>query len=63
MSPTKRVAQYIQQLAYEALFQPDERDEWPEDVVQRPPHPIGSYAAWSATSFSSYVPFRVPMSG
>lgn len=59
MPRNQRFADYIQRLAYEALFQPEERDEWPEELLPRAPEVSPNYAAWSATSFSSYVPFRV----
>jgi hypothetical protein len=60
MPRTQRIKQYVQQLAYESLWQQEERDERPEDVLQRDPAPTPHYAAWSATSFASYTPFRVP---
>jgi hypothetical protein len=59
MPRTQRVAQYIQRLAYESLFQPEEREERPEDVLTSAPE-TPNYASWSATSFSEYVPFRNP---
>ena len=59
MPRTQRVALYIQQLAFETLFQ-QERDERPEDVAPRAPEPASNYASWSPTSFSDYVPFRGP---
>jgi hypothetical protein len=63
MPRTQRVAEYIQRLAYESLFQHDRRDERPEDVLPREPQSGPSYASWSATSFSDYVPFRGPTNG
>jgi len=60
MPRTQRFKQYVQQLAYESLWQQEERDERPEDVLQREPKPTPNYAAWNATSFASYTPFRVP---
>ena len=63
MARIQRVAQYIQQLAYESLFQPEEREDRPEDVVQRAPAPTRNYADWSAASFSVYVPYRSPPNG
>jgi hypothetical protein len=59
MPRTQRFVQYIQQLAYENPWQYDEHDERPEDVLS-PPEPELKYAAWNATSFASYVPFRCP---
>ena len=63
MPRTKRVAQFIQRLAYENLFQPEERDEprpRADGASARVPERTPSYPAWNATSFSSYVPFRGP---
>ncbi len=60
MPRPQRIAQYIQQIAYQSLIQLDERDERPEDAPPRPPET--TYATWSATSFPAYVPFRVPTS-
>jgi hypothetical protein len=62
MPRSQRVAQYIQRLAYENLLRPHERDERPldDDARLREPAPTPSYAAWSATSFYTYVPFRGP---
>jgi hypothetical protein len=62
MPRTQRVAQFIQRLAYENLFQPDQRDDprTDRDSLPRPPEASPSYSAWNATSFSGYVPFRGP---
>jgi hypothetical protein len=62
MPRTQRVAEYIQRLAYESLFQNESRDERPEDVL-RASESTSNYASWSATSFSVYVPFRGPTNG
>jgi hypothetical protein len=63
MPRTHRVAEYIQRLAYESLFQHDSRDDRPEDVLPRAPESSPTYPSWSATSFSDYVPFRGPTNG
>ena len=65
MPRTQRVAQFIQRLAYESIFQPEERDEPRADreALTRLPESTPTYAAWNATSFSSYVPFRGPHNG
>ena len=63
MPRTQRVAQYIQQLAYQTLVQHEERDERPEDALPRASESTPDYASWSATSFSVYVPFRSPTNG
>jgi len=65
MPGTKRVAQFIQRLAYENFIQHDEQDARPDDkeALGRLPESTPSYPAWSATSFSSYVPFRGPHNG
>ena len=62
MPRTQRVALFIQRLAYENLFQPDERDEPRADEAAstRAPESTPNYQAWNATSFSGYVPFRGP---
>jgi hypothetical protein len=62
MPRTQRVALYIQRLAYENLFQHEDRDERPEDAFP-PPERTLNYPAWSATSFAVYVPFRDPQKG
>ena len=63
MPRTQRVAEYIQRLAYQSLFQRDERDERPKDALPRSPESSPRYASWSPTSFSVYVPFRSPPNG
>jgi hypothetical protein len=60
MPRTQRIVQYIQQLAYENVWQQDERDERPADFLPPSPTPEPKYAAWNATSFASYVPFGSP---
>jgi len=59
MRRKQKFVQYIQQLAYESLFQPDERDERPEDAPPAPQTPAFKNT-WNATSFASYEPFRWP---
>jgi hypothetical protein len=59
MPRTQRFVQYVQQLAYENVWEQEERGERPDDVLS-PPEPEPKYAAWNATSFASYVPFRNP---
>ncbi len=63
MPRTRRVAQYIQRLAYEKLFRSEERDERPDDVLPRTRESTPNYPSWSATSFSVYVPFRDSTNG
>lgn len=63
MPRTQRVAEYMQRIAYENLFQHEERDERPEDVAPRSTGSSPNYSSWSATSFSVYVPFRGPTNG
>lgn len=62
MPRTERVAQHIQELAYARILEQRELDERPEDAKARPGETVPHYAAWNATSFSGYVPFRGPMS-
>ncbi len=63
MPARERFAQYIQRLAYENLVHLEERDERPDDVPPQAVDQGRSYAAWSATSFSGFVPFRAPSDG
>jgi hypothetical protein len=60
MAGQQRFALYIQQLALESLFEQDERDERPADVLPQPAVGNPSYSSWTATSFSVYTPFRGP---
>jgi len=59
MPRTQRVAQYIQRVAYESLFEHVERDERPEDAPLAP-EPTPNYATSNAASFAVYAPFRGP---
>lgn len=59
MSRPQRIAQYIQQLAYESFVAHEVRDERPEDAP-RQPEPIPDFASWNAGSYAVYVPFRAP---
>jgi hypothetical protein len=63
MRKSHKIAEYIQRLAYETLCTREERDERPEDVRPDWPPQTPTYAAWSATSFAGYVPFRGPARG
>jgi hypothetical protein len=63
MPRNQRVAEYIQRIAYETLFQNDERDERPQDLPSRAFESSPNYSSWNATSFSDYVPFRGPTNG
>jgi hypothetical protein len=63
MPRTQRFGQYIQQVAYTQLFQTEERDERPDDVLARESDDVRQISAWSATSYSGYVPFRIYNSG
>jgi hypothetical protein len=63
MPRTQTFAQYVQRLAYADLFEPEERDERPEDVPAREGDASRQCAAWNPTSFSGYVPFRGPTNG
>ena len=63
MSRPKRIAQYIQQLAYESLIRHDEHDERPDDAPPLAPIPVQSFQSWNAASFSSYIPSRTHTNG
>ena len=60
MARTKRLAQFIQRLAYESLFPHDESDVRPDDVLSGTPASNPGFENWSATSFAAYVPYRSP---
>ena len=63
MPSTQRFTQYIRQLAYTEHFQADDRDERPDDVLAREETESRQVGAWSATSYSGYVPFRISNTG
>ena len=63
MSRPQRIAQYIRNLAYESLIDHERQDDRPDDAPARAPEPTPNYAAWSATSYPIYVPFRAPANG
>jgi hypothetical protein len=63
MPRNQRFGQYMQQVAYTRLFQPEERDERPDDVLARESDEGRKISAWSATSYLGYVPFRISSSG
>jgi len=42
------------------FFKPEQRDLRPDDVLARETGPATSFAAWSATSYSEFVPYRNP---
>jgi hypothetical protein len=56
----QRFAHTVQRLAYVKVFKPDQRDVRPDDVLVPESQPAPTSAAWSATSFSTYVPYRNP---
>lgn len=58
----QRFTQYIRQLSYTEHFQTKD-DERPEDVLAPEKGDRREAGAWSATAFSSYVPFSVVRSG
>ena len=63
MSRPKRIAQYIQRLAYESLIDHEAADERPDDAPPRAPEPRLQYPAWDSASYSIYAPFRAPPNG
>jgi hypothetical protein len=63
MPRTQRFTQYIRQLAYTEHFQTDDRDQRPDDVLARETDEGRQISAWSATSYSGYVPFRIDSMG
>jgi hypothetical protein len=57
----QRFAHTVQRLAYVNFFKPERRDERrPSDVLARDSQPASTSAAWSATSYSEFVPYRNP---
>ena len=58
----QRFTQYIRQLTYTDLFQAEERDERPDDVLPREIDEGRQNGAWSAMSYSGYVPYRISSS-
>ena len=60
MSRPQRLAQYIRDLAYQSLVEPEEKDVRPDDAPPRAPESNSNYGAWSAANYSVYVPFRAP---
>lgn len=63
MPRTQRFTQYIRQLTYTEHFQTDDRDQRPDDVLARETDGGRQISAWSATSYSGYVPFRIDSTG
>jgi hypothetical protein len=56
----QRFAQTVQRLAYLNFFKPEQREARPEDVLVPESEPAPTFAAWSATSFYEFVPYRNP---
>jgi len=59
MSRPQRIAQYIQNLAYQSLVAHEEREDRPDDAPSAPER-VSDYTAWKAESYLGYVPFRAP---
>ena len=60
MPRIQRFAHSVQRLAYVKMFKPDQRDVRPDDLLVPEPETPATFAAWSATSFSEFVPYRNP---
>jgi hypothetical protein len=56
----QRFAHTVQRLAYVNFFKPEQREARPDDVLVRESEPPTAFAAWSATSYSGFVPYRNP---
>jgi hypothetical protein len=56
----QRFTHSIQRIANVNFFKPEPQDHRPNDVLTHDVEPVASFAAWSATSFSSFVPYRNP---
>ena len=61
MPRIQRFAHTIQRLTYVNFFKPEQREERPEDVLVREREAPSSFAAWSATSYSGFVPYSNPL--
>jgi hypothetical protein len=55
-----RFAQTVQRLAYVNFFRPEPRDTWPHELQVHAESAAASSAAWSATAYSGFVPYRNP---
>jgi len=55
-----RIAHSIQRITYVNFFKPEPPDHRPDELVHRDAVPAATFAAWSATSFSGFVPYRNP---
>ena len=60
MPRIQRFAHTVQRIAYVRMFKPEQREVRPDDVLVPEPEVPSSFAAWSATSFSGFVPYRNP---
>lgn len=60
MPRIQRFAHTVQRLAYVNFFKPEQREVRPVDVLVRESGPESTSPAWSATSFSEFVPYRNP---
>jgi len=60
MPRIQRFAHSIQRITYVNFFKPEPQDQRPDDVLTCDAEPAASFAAWSATSFSGFVPYRNP---
>jgi hypothetical protein len=56
----QRFAHTVQRLAYVNFFKPEQRESRPDDVLVPESEPAPAFGAWSATSFSGFVPYRNP---
>ena len=63
MHRPERFARNVQLDAFEKLFQAEANEQRPDDAPVRAGESEAHYAAWNATSFSGYVPFRGPVNG
>lgn len=63
MPKIQRFAHSIQRITYVNFFRPEPRDLRPEEITAPATRlDTPNYAAWSATSYSGFVPFSSPTS-
>ena len=60
MPRIQRFTHSIQRIAYVNFFKPEPPDHRPNDVLSHDVEPVVTSAAWRATSFSGFVPYRNP---
>ena len=60
MPRIQRFAHAVQRRTYVNFFRPEREALRPDDVLTSPGEAPARHAAWSATSYSGFVPYRDP---